>query len=208
MSIRYLTPVVSILPPGGTNYDKFGGTVVVPPFTDSRDISIADIVYEDFTSGLPAPATSAWCYSYYWNAIILLGITSLENFKLFASRPNRYNFGHVSLSDKFAVESDYLLNYEQQRLPLRRAHFFEGEPNPGNLIPDFTPPLSGSTFTYQTIANAAGSTTGYVPRANSIGIFNPSALEILVVINYYAALVFDAYTIATSTPSAVIGVFP
>jgi len=208
MVVLYNTPNLSILPPGGTNYDKFGGGIVVPPFTDSRDISIADLVYEEFTSGLPAPATSAWCYSYYWNAIILVGITTLENFKMFGSRPPRYNFGHITIQDKFGIESDCVLSFEQQRLPLRRAHFFEGNANPGNLIPDFDPPLSGNTFTYQAIANTAGTTTSNVPRANALGVFNPSQLEIVVVVNYYASFVFDAYTIATSAPNAVIGVFP
>lgn len=207
MPVTYFTPSVSILPPGGTNYDKVGGTVVLDPNADIFDrIDIADIVYTDITAGI-TPATSAWCYSYYWSAIVRCFIDDFVPFKMFGSLPNRYNLGHITLSDKFAIESDFNWSFINQRMPLRRAHFFEGNSNPGSLIPDFDPPLEGSTFSYQSISNSPGSAFALVPRANILNIFNPQAVLHDVIINYYASLVFDAYTIAISAPNAVIGIF-
>lgn len=170
-------------------------------------INIAEVIYQDFTSAL-TPTTSAWCYGYLWNAYIVAALGDLSKYKMFASNPNRYSIGHICVEDKFGVVDDFTWKFEIQKTKNYRGHFFDGQPEPGNIVPQFPTPIDTNTYGFYPISTNSANQIESEIRGTKISVFNPNAIECVLIVNYYATFVFDASTIAASAPLQVLGLFP
>jgi len=207
MPVTYFKEVPSLLPPGGTNYTFFGGANVFSTDAQNYVVDVAGSTYADFIDAL-TPTTNAWCYGYYWNAYIQAELDDLSAFKMFGSNPNRYSIGHICIADKFAIVDDFVWKFEYQKTRNYRAHFFEGNANPGSFIPDFPTPVDSNLYTYFPLTSSGVNALFGESRAVSLNLFNPLGITANIVVNYYASFVFDASTIVASAPATVVGIFP
>lgn len=191
----------------GFRYEILSGLMAYA-FTDAEiEIDVYADIYADFTSTL-TPGVPAWVYGYGWNAIIQSPDEELSAYKLFASVPPRYDLGHICVSEKFGVFESYPLTFLQQKTPNYRAHFFEGNSDPGSIIPDFVPPLDAFFYTYANVNNIGFNLFNANGRANRLGIFKKRSSTTAVAISYYCGRVFDASDIANNSPLASVGIFP
>ena len=196
--------------PLGRQVRKLGGEFIVVPIPNpDAEIAIADLIYNE-VSAFIIGAVPAWCYNYLWNATIQVAPTaaSLAG-KTFSSNPTRYSLGHICVLEKFGVVDDHVWRFLETRLPNYRAHFFEGNPDPGSFFPPVAPtPLQGITYSYTQIYSQGSFDTSTTTRANGLTMFALTNAEVVVKVSYFASLVFDAVTIGFNGDNATIGLFP
>jgi len=206
MPILYRQTILPIS--GGTDIARFGGEVIVP-LIGQQDLSIEDIVYNEFTSTL-TNSSGAWVYSYLWNATIASPPSgSIQGGKTFSSNPTRFSLGHITIQEKFGVVDDFVWKFEGTRLPNYKAHFFEGEPNPGSFFPPIVPtPAEAVTYSYLRPNQVGDENFLADKRANLIGFFPTFTDDYVVKVTYFATLIFNANDILFNAPKVTLGLFP
>jgi len=189
-------------------YTSFIGSELYIFSSTVENVLIWDLVYADLQT-LPAPTVSPWVYIYYWKASISQAEGNADLLKTFASNPNRYDFGHLCVTNADSAVWDDVWKFEDQQTPFFRGYFYTDIPNPNGSNPlPITTPVESSILIWSTTQSDLRSPYFGTLKGNDLGLFPRHPGDYAVKIDYIAFLSYDAITIASNPSEATVGFYP
>jgi len=188
-------------------YRLFTGQVDLN-LSDNAEISIGQILADELAT-LPVVDSSVWLYQYVWKAYIFQDASNADLLKTFASIPNRYDFGHLTVGTVTGIVWDNILKFEDQVTPLFRATFTSENPQPGDGFPFGTVGLGESALNVWAADGGSQVVFGYTEcRGSFLNVFVKRPAPYIVRVAYTAQFGFDEFNIAGVLPEPFVQVYP